>query len=243
MHYEEFAPPDRLRCFVRATWRMEGGGTADERLQNAAMPDGCVELIRRTGGRSIWQGEQPETFVAGLCTRPATLEMSGDAAFVGLRLWPWAWSLIGQPSCPDFHDRWIAADPSGVAAQLLLHPGAVFDRLEKLLGHSDPDPIGKHVPHCKTTAELAERSGRSHRTIQRWFEWQVGLPPRFYFKLLRFQKAVEHGHSDQDTLAGQAATLGYSDQAHMSRDFRTFSGQTTRRVRDRARGPFVEDAD
>ncbi|MHA7819448.1 MAG: helix-turn-helix domain-containing protein [Erythrobacter sp.] len=237
MDYREFGVPEDLSPFVRAIWRLSGEASPGERLAFDAMPDGCVELIYRSAGTSNWNGAQPRIFVAGICTRPARLRFSGDAEFVGVRLWPWAWNRLGGPVAPSFHDRWL---PVGAHRASPFEGDDMTANLRGAFAGLLPDPIGRHVPTARSTGEVAEASGRNHRAIQRWFRSEIGMAGRQYFRLLRFQRAVEDGGRDGEGLAQEAAKLGYSDQAHMSRDFKRHSGTTAREVRAGAKGPFLD---
>lgn len=237
MDYRELDVPSTLSPIVRAIWRLSGEATANELLAFDAMPDGCVELIHRTAGRSEWNGEQPGTFVAGICTLPAQLRFSGDAEFLGVRMWPWAWNRLGGPVAASFHDSWVPVD-THIAA--LFESADVTSSLLEFFADLPPDPIGKHVSRARATGDIAAASGRNHRAIQRWFRNEIGMPARQYFRLLRFQRAVEDGGRDGEGLAQEAAKLGYADQAHMSRDFKRHSGTTARKLRQGAKGPFVD---
>ena len=64
------------------------------------------------------------------------------------------------------------------------------------------------------------------RFIER-FKTEVGLTPKRYCRLLRFQAAVARAHRmDGEAWADLAAACGYFDQAHFIHDFREFSGMT-----------------
>lgn len=76
------------------------------------------------------------------------------------------------------------------------------------------------------------------RALQRWFARHVGMPPRRYLKLLRFQGAFET-LAGEASLAGHAAAQGFADQAHMARAFRDLAGVPAGTARRRARGPFL----
>ena len=241
MEYRDLTVPHALSPFVRAVWRLSGGSAACEGLSFDAMPDGCVELIHRFAGRSKWGGEQPAFFVAGICTGPAKLRFSGDAQFLGIRLWPWAWNRISDQGAAAFHDSWRAIAQTDGVASLCESEEHCIDRLTARFADEAPDPIGTVIPICASPGDIAERSGRNRRTIQRWFAREIGMTPRRYMRLLRFQKAVEDGGDAGEPLAQEALALGYADQAHMARDFRGLSGQTARTVRKRATGPFIGD--
>lgn len=240
MHYEETEIANDLAPFVRAVWYLRASGSPKERFAYDALPDGCVELIHRLVGTSSWQGVQPQIFVAGICSRPAQLTLSGDAEFVGIRLWPWAWNLLHDSQATSFHDRWVEIDRNAGAAALIREPSQITQKLNQFFRTQSVDPIGQVVPTARSTAEVVQNSQRNHRAVQRWFKAQIGLPPRKYFKLLRFQSAIEEKKIYSLTLAQEAAALGYADQAHMARDFREYAGKPTSVIRAKADGPFMD---
>jgi len=59
------------------------------------------------------------------------------------------------------------------------------------------------------------------------FRAEVGVTPKRYCRLLRFQRTVAQAHgSGRIDWAGLAASCGYVDQAHLIHEFRAFSGLT-----------------
>src|SRR5207237_1242027 len=104
----EVPPPPALQGWVKAFWSLQGTGSPDEWISQQATPDGCVEVIRRTQGRSRWAGEQPQSFAVGLIDAPTAFEISGDSAFAAVRLWPWAWSLLDDRPLRAIRNRWTA---------------------------------------------------------------------------------------------------------------------------------------
>ncbi|HET9640415.1 MAG TPA: helix-turn-helix transcriptional regulator [Allosphingosinicella sp.] len=239
MDYQEIDPPEALRPLVKAGWTLRASGGASLTVRHTATPDGCVEIIRRLEGRSSWGGAQPEAFVAGLVTRPAELELSGDARFVALRLWPWAWNRLALLPSPGLVDRWqdLAEAAPGFAM-----PATVEDGFAILAGRSLDEPtaaLGSAIVGARTVEALARASGRSRRWLQRWFEREVGVPPRRYLRLLRFQQALTGMQESADSLALQAAEHGFADQAHMAREFRAIGRAPASAARRGARGPFL----
>jgi AraC-like DNA-binding protein len=73
--------------------------------------------------------------------------------------------------------------------------------------------------------EIVEETGYSHRRFIQLFKRTVGLPPRLYTRVLRFQQALKLVAS-QPYLSGidVAMDAGYADQAHFNREFREFAG-------------------
>lgn len=83
-------------------------------------------------------------------------------------------------------------------------------------------------------AQLEERHGVSVRTIQRLFGHYVGVGPKWVLARYRMHDAVSDLDAGWDgTLADLAASLGWYDEAHFSRDFVSLVGQTPGRYRAR----------
>ncbi|WP_343520042.1 helix-turn-helix domain-containing protein [Sphingomonas sp.] len=236
MRYAETLPPPELDGLVEAVWTLDVA--ASGWVDHQAVPDGCIELIRRHSGGSVWRREQPELFVTGLALRPAVLRFRGDARFTGIRLWPWAWHLLDGEPCRDFADRWRAIQPRAPLAALLPDDGDPMPRLAALFHGTVPPPLAA-IRHAASVAELAHITGLSTRQLQRICARETGMPPRSYLRLLRFRTAVSDIQRPDALLADTAAAAGYADQAHMTREFRSLGGLPPRRARDRAKGPFI----
>jgi transcriptional regulator GlxA family with amidase domain len=75
--------------------------------------------------------------------------------------------------------------------------------------------------------QVAALGAMSVRSLQRLFATYVGLSPKAVLARYRLQDAaaaIDAGAADD--LAGLAASLGWFDQAHFSRDFRAVTGTT-----------------
>ncbi len=227
MDYQEFPPPPALAGLVKVRWTLAGSGAAGTWLAQQAVPDGCVEIITRLAGRSRWDGEQPARFAVGLIERPEGFEMSGDAGFEAVRLWPWAWPLVGDRPLAELRGRWLP------------YHGPGPDEIERrLAAETRLAAMGQAILAAATVEEMTHSTGMSPRTLQRWFARHVGMPPRRYLRLLRFHKAFVQV-PDQASLADHAAAQGYADQAHMAREFRTMAGVPAKQARRSAKGPFL----
>jgi AraC-like DNA-binding protein len=72
-------------------------------------------------------------------------------------------------------------------------------------------------------AALSDELGCSRRHLTAHFREQVGVAPKLFARILRFQKAVAL-MDDEPSWAAIAQGAGYYDQAHLIRDFRQFAG-------------------
>ncbi|MFI6645520.1 helix-turn-helix domain-containing protein [Streptomyces sp. NPDC050504] len=83
---------------------------------------------------------------------------------------------------------------------------------------------------------LARECEWSERHLERRFDQQIGVPPKTASRILRLRAAVGLLAQGQ-TGAVTAALSGYSDQGHLSREFKTMTGWTlTRFARTRSTG-------
>lgn len=68
-------------------------------------------------------------------------------------------------------------------------------------------------------------SGYSHRRVSSVFREAVGLAPKVFCRVQRFQRAVASITAGRP-LAAVANGCGYADQAHLTREFRDIAGLT-----------------
>lgn len=71
---------------------------------------------------------------------------------------------------------------------------------------------------------LRERAGMHLRELQRWFRDAVGISPKWMIQRYRLHDALLELEGGNRSLAEVAASLGYADQAHFSRDFKALVG-------------------
>jgi AraC-like DNA-binding protein len=132
----------------------------------------------------------------------------------------------------------------GLRQQLLNAPSieAMFLRVETFLLKQAGDSLHKNAPtKCIEYAvsniankpnvlgfhELSSHIGYSQKHFIDLFKKRVGVTPKQYLRIMRFQKAIleiERGGSAQ--WSDVAIESGYYDQAHFINDFRHFSGFT-----------------
>ena len=134
----------------------------------------------------------------------------------------------------ELRDRLVAARRP--KARLLL--------LERLLTSWLRDPRAGHpvVGHAlaafegasRRIGDVVEETGISSRRFIRLFSDEVGLTPKSFCRVRRFQRTVARLQSARTVdWADIALACGYCDQAHMIHDFRDFSGLSPTRYLSR----------
>jgi len=100
---------------------------------------------------------------------------------------------------------WLDRRHSGHAA--VSHALAAFGRGQRRIG------------------DVVEETGLSPRRFIRLFSDEVGLTPKSFCRIRRFQKTVGLLHCAHDVdWADTAVACGYYDQSHMIHDFRDIAG-------------------
>jgi len=80
-------------------------------------------------------------------------------------------------------------------------------------------------PQIPMVRELAHQAGLSRRRFAQLFREQIGLTPKLYCRVQRFQNALKQiGSGAFVDWAQLALAAGYCDQAHLAHEFRDFSG-------------------
>jgi AraC-like DNA-binding protein len=87
-------------------------------------------------------------------------------------------------------------------------------------------------PELPRVADLAKGLGVSERHLRRAFDDVVGLSPKAYLRVVRFQRAFKGARTSRaESWARIAQFHGYYDQAHMISEFRALSGRTPSALR------------
>jgi len=187
----------------------------------------------------------PRAFVAGLSDTWSLVDLRSCGASVDLKLTPLgAYELLGVPM-DELTGRVIElSELLGSQVEPVLDSlantedwDARLSLAEGLLGARAAEPArpapevawawGRLVASNGRTriGELAREVGWSHRHLISSFRRQIGLAPKTAARVIRF-RALLTGLTSGRGLADLAYDHGYSDQAHLNRDFREFAGTT-----------------
>ena len=83
------------------------------------------------------------------------------------------------------------------------------------------------TPQNLTIEKIATKTGYSQKHFIKIFKEHVGLTPKAFLKVIRFQKAIAEIEMKKSfRWASVALESGYYDQAHFINDFKLFSGYT-----------------
>ena len=219
------------------------------------LPDGTFELIfnlqdtprrlfHRTDANS-WDAFR-RGWISGAHWRFLVIDALSHSSMIGVHFKPGgAAPFLGFPAS-EFAGRVIELDAVwGETAwdwreQLLAAPGPAekFETLERLLSrklHQSRRPSNNAVagalrrfmaePGLPTIASVSSEVGFSHKHFIQLFRREIGLTPKLFCRVRRFQQAlIEVQTRSKISWADIACSCGYFDQSHFVHDFVKFSG-------------------
>jgi AraC-like DNA-binding protein len=238
--YRECPPPPGLTDVAECFWRRERWRPVKHGL--GVLPDGRVDLVWAEG----------ELLVIGPQTRSVRRPLPPDVVVVAVRFPPAVGpALLGLPA-HELRNRHVPLEAidSRSAASLRRDlvaiedsPAAVPGIAQAIARRRDsrraPDLAVRHAaallgnPRARVR-EVAVELGLSERQLQRRFREAVGYGPKTLQRVLRFQRllgALKLEQAKPGGLALIATAIGYSDQAHLTREVREFSGQSPRQLK------------
>ena len=247
-----YRPPAPLSAHVDLFWYYAGfvRGHAKERL----LPTGTIELVINLHEDEVRTYDpdnlercirHPGSVVVGIHTRYFVLDTEEQNNVIGIHFRPGGAFPFLAPPADEFRNTHVdleaiwGLEARHIREQLLAAPTPEdkFAILEKALlarlGRTpEPHAAVLHAlrcidsaPHLQTIASLTERLGLRPKRFIQLFTQQVGLTPKLYCRVQRFQRVIGMvGRHKQVDWADVAAGCGYYDQAHFIRDFRAFSG-------------------
>jgi AraC-like DNA-binding protein len=258
-----YLPRPPLADFVELFWHCDGHAQPPH-TRERVLPTGDVQLVvslrddpLRT--HDTHDVERAQTYrgplLCGPHSRFSIIDTGPLASSMGVQFRPGgAYPFLGAP-VGELHNLNLPLDDLwGPAAHALRDrlleartPAARFRILERFLLDQIQPARARHpavayalnafqaVPQDRTIASVARHTGLSSRWFIAAFRAQVGLTPKLYCRLRRFQAALTRiGRRHPPDWAGLALACGYYDQAHFIRDFRAFSGLSpTRYLADR----------
>jgi AraC-like DNA-binding protein len=247
MLHQEFEPPEELRDTIKCFW-YNNRDVGELQSGFEVMPDGYAEIIFHFGsGCSMSHNgvlqPLPSPFMMGLLNQPVLFHTKNRFQIIGVRCFPWTvFDLLGLPAGKDgvrIFDHPIARlQPT---LNELIHAGKIAEALSQTKQYflnarsqvaTDSMLFRAGVAMRKANgampvSQVAAAAHATVRTLERKFKESSGYTVKDVSALIRFEQVRNqlwlHPNSN---LAGLAPELGYTDQSHLSREFKRYSGTT-----------------
>ena len=232
----QYPPSPDLAPFVDYYWIVRWDLRGQPPHEQAVLPHPTVHLTF----------EPERTAIYGVVTRLFVRRIEGEGAALGVRFRPGGFRPFWPEPIARLTGQIVAADQllgsAGEQARQVVVTGpddaVLVDRVQALLDSIRPtrDPVAEEVaamvarivadPALRRVDELAATLGLPVRRLQRLFADYVGVSPKWVMRRARLHEAALRAEQGGPVdWAALASDLGYSDQAHLTRDFTATIGE------------------
>lgn len=238
-------PSAQLQPFIRYYWILN----TNENLDTLTFPIGCPQLIFHRRSRFYIPelvAEQARFSISGQVNFPARIQSSGDVETIVVVFYPHAIGTMFNIPVSSFYnqeidgysldderlnilaDEVLNADDSTEAISLIdqwlllrLAESGIYNF--KRMGASLKLLFHDNTISVESMAQLA---GLGRKQFDRVFFNAVGMKPKEYSTVVRFQKSLLLMQNGARNFADIAYSCGYADQSHFIRECRRYSGTT-----------------
>jgi AraC-like DNA-binding protein len=245
-HLKEF-----VRCFAQREMLLQGESLVQ--TSTASLEHIVAFNLRDRPTLQCWLGNRrfiPRVHLVGAQTRsPGSACFTGHVLAFGIFLKPFAsWQLFRIPPAefadvdfdgqevlgPWVRNLWLRlAECKTFLARVQMANETLLRIAERAIPPTRSMLGARSLFHGDTwprIQQLARESCMSMRNYERRFCEEIGIPPKLFARVARFQMAVDMKRSCEASWVHVAHELGYFDQTHMIKDFRAFGGDAPSRL-------------
>lgn len=240
-------PREELRPYVRYYWTLK----CDEPFKVLTFPIGCPQIIFHRGTPLFipeLSTSQCRFTISGQVNFPAHISSYCDTDMVVVVFYPHTIGLFIDTPPSAFYNQEISGyDLENM--QLNLLAGRIFEcedsessirlieqwlntRIKSSLNTGRIGAALSEMFRFPSTSidNLAGISCLGKKQFERLFRESVGMNPKEYGRIVRFQRALRMMQLGSRDYAGIAYANYYSDQSHFIREFREFSSLTPKQL-------------
>lgn len=243
-------PAFPLSRYVKLLWWVANSGVPSSRER--VYPDGAMVLVIHLNrpASTFFVDNEPVSvrvpMLAGPWSRSFQVDPSTSTSVIGVNFRPGACRMFFPVAAHELHNADIAlselypSEADSLLNEVCSVNGeqalfAVERYLTRKLARATPThPAVRHALEqlsreggLHRVRRIQSDTGLSHTRFIQLFREHVGLTPKLFCRVQRFQELL---HRIEKGLpvnwAGLASDCGYYDQAHLIRDFRAFAGIT-----------------
>lgn len=247
MQHEIFQPPQHLKSYIRYYWIIDyPGSPATPHILDIYADLYPRMVIQHHNGNSAFlakEGMMPVSYLSGIKTGPIQFSVRSSSILI-VSFYPAALRVLFGTDAdelinlhPELHDfapksftdQVLEAANATAKIALLNH----FFTSKLLQGKVKTDTLfvealGRFyaAKSENSIGSFLKESGTSERQLQRSFKANVGITPKQFLRILRFEKSLALLKNNKSELNDLAFTMEYFDQSHFIREFKEFSGTT-----------------
>ncbi len=247
MIYEQVSPKTELSHIVKSFWLIDSEG--DKTIhQEKVIPDGYPELIFHYGDAyrinisGSWE-IQENTILAGQIRNYFFLENTGESKMFAIKLQPWTPKELFDVEMPSITDRVIPVqgamlDTLKGVQKIAVSSISFSDKVRQIEDWFDRFILEKDLStKYRVTQKMIDERGSislkqlqeeyqiGERSMERYFKTYIGLPPKFYARVIRFSYIFQLVQEKEIDWADIVYRAGYYDQSHFIKNFKEFTGE------------------
>ena len=247
MVYLEQVPSPALHSWVRSLWYCHAPEMPHGRER--VLPDGCMQIILNLSREYLTDCGEDGTahdkhsrgIVVGVRDRYQVVDTADMEETAGVVIRPGGFTGLFRERADLLFQRVIALEDIWYEPLLFEYLGEALTPLQKLtcLDKLLTGLVGKKSRRSEITdhalyllrvkhlsiAECARSIGVSERRLSQLFREEVGVSPKLWARIQRFQAVTRALYAGVDIpWVELALDCGYYDQSHFANDFRAFSG-------------------
>lgn len=262
--HQEFEPPEELKDSIKCFWYNDSNFGATE-TSFEVIPDGNAEIIFHFGnGCSIYHDEVlqelPSPFLVGLLNEPVHFYTKNRLQIIAVRCFPWTvfdlLGLVSNKNGVSVFEHPIAELHSALAQ--FINENKIEEAIHlikeyftnihsKIPTDSSLYKAGVAMRKANGTISVSQVADAAHstvRTLERKFKQSSGHTVKDVSGLMRFEQVRNQlWLKPNSNLAELAIELGYTDQAHLSKEFKRYSGTTPAKFALKAKKEQISDSD
>lgn len=240
-------PRKELRLYVRYYWSLK----CDEPFNVLTFPIGCPQMIFHRGSPLVipeLSTSQHRFTISGQVNFPAHIASKGNTEMIVAVFYPHTFGMFIDTSPLAFYNQEISgydienkrlnmlADKVFECPDIQTAISLIEQWLMSRISHSQNiDRFGavlSTILHSKSASveKLATIACLGKKQFERLFRQYVGMNPKEYGRIVRFQRALRMMQLGYSNYAGIAYATGYADQSHFIRDFLLFCGLTPKQL-------------
>lgn len=246
MNFIRIAPHPDLEPLIECYWMMQSDDPSPQ--IEKIIPDGYTELIFNYGAvykakmKDQWVLQTPN-LLAGQISRYFYLENTGVTASIAIKLKPAALTQLFKLQMDQYLDQIVDLDTfphpllSGLKDNLFPFENEQQAKMKLDNYFMDLSKNGTENPlqevldlvfstnGMATVAEMTKTAGVGERQLERLFKKYIGLSPKYYSRIIRFNYIFQLLKSKKCSWTEIVYQSGYYDQSHFIRNFKAFTGE------------------
>lgn len=255
--YREISPCEALKPYIRCFWTYESSPDMQPQL---VIPDTCMDIIYRIDNAS---GKVSGCFCTIDDSTHLSSGMADGTSVFAIRFYAWTAALFSANSFAGTANGGYAPDEffgsfSARLVPMLIGTNTLEERalyaqnyLMQIICADRMDPCLMNTVHDILSSDgrekisaLAEKNAVSKKKLERIFSEKMGISPKSFSSLVRYQKLWQDMCFSADFDIFEAVVkYGFTDQSHLLKDFRKYHSMTPKQALENAKMSLFYNTD